>query len=74
MLKPGGSLVYCTCALTPEENDGVAERLLEKYSGSVRIDKLDFTQGEAAKYGRIILPDTEGGAGPLYTARFIRAV
>jgi 16S rRNA (cytosine1407-C5)-methyltransferase len=34
LLKPGGSLVYATCALSPEENDGVAGRLLEKYGAS----------------------------------------
>jgi 16S rRNA C967 or C1407 C5-methylase (RsmB/RsmF family) len=31
MLKPGGFLVYSTCSLGPEENDGVLERLTAKY-------------------------------------------
>jgi 16S rRNA (cytosine1407-C5)-methyltransferase len=69
LLKPGGSLVYATCALNPEENDGVAGRLLEKY-GEAELDPPDFPEGEAAKYGRIILPDTSRGMGPMYVARF----
>ncbi|MDR2552968.1 MAG: 16S rRNA methyltransferase [Treponema sp.] len=73
LLRPGGSLVYATCALSPDENDGVVRRLMEKYGGpggSCTLDRLDFTEGEETAYGRIILPDLSGGAGPLYTARF----
>jgi 16S rRNA (cytosine1407-C5)-methyltransferase len=42
-MAPGGSLVYCTCALSPEENDSVAERLLNKYTGDVELDQIDLT-------------------------------
>ncbi|MDR1445063.1 MAG: 16S rRNA methyltransferase [Treponema sp.] len=70
LLKPGGSLVYVTCALDPRENDGVAGRLLEKYGAAVSLDRPDFTEGEAAGCGRIILPDSSDGSGPLYVARF----
>ena len=70
LLKPGGSLVYSTCAITPEENDGPVARLLEKYSGKIEIDEPDFSEGEKTEYGRIILPDVSGGMGPMYVARF----
>lgn len=72
LLTSGGSLVYSTCALTPEENDGVVRRLIKKYGGQVRLDKPDFAEGEETEFGRHILPDTSGGMGPLYVARFIK--
>jgi 16S rRNA (cytosine1407-C5)-methyltransferase len=70
LLAPGGSLVYATCALTEEENDGVARRLPEKYGPWAELDEPDFTEGEKTAWGRIILPDHKGGAGPMYVARF----
>jgi 16S rRNA (cytosine1407-C5)-methyltransferase len=70
LLKPGGSLVYATCSINPGENDGVAGRLPEKYGDAALPDPPDFTEGEPARYGRMILPDTCGGRGPMYVARF----
>jgi 16S rRNA (cytosine1407-C5)-methyltransferase len=70
LLKEGRSLVYSTCALSFEENDGVASRLLSKYGGGVSLDRPDFREGEDTLYGRIILPDTGSGMGPIYVARF----
>jgi 16S rRNA (cytosine1407-C5)-methyltransferase len=69
MLKGGGSLVYSTCALSEEENDGVVCRLIEKYGGEVLLEEPQFTEGEKTAYGRIILPDTSGGMGPMYVAK-----
>jgi 16S rRNA (cytosine1407-C5)-methyltransferase len=70
LLKPGGSLVYATCALSPEENDGPAQRLLEKYAARVLLDEPDFDEGEKTEYGRLILPDVSNNMGPMYVARF----
>jgi len=70
LLKSGGSLVYSTCAITPEENDGPVSRLLEKYGGEIELDEADFSEGEKTAYGRLILPDAAGGMGPMYVARF----
>ena len=70
LLKPGGSLVYATCALTPEENDGPVSRLLSKYTGKIELDEPDFSEGEKTEYGRLILPDASAGMGPMYVARF----
>jgi len=70
LLKPGGSLVYATCALSPTENDGPVSRLLVKYVRAIELDEPDFTEGEKTKYGRLILPDASDGMGPMYVARF----
>jgi 16S rRNA (cytosine1407-C5)-methyltransferase len=70
LLRPGGSLVYATCALSPDENDGVTSRLVKKYGNAVVPDAPGFQEGEETAYGRRILPDTAGGIGPMYVARF----
>ncbi len=70
LLKPGASLVYCTCSISPLENDRTAERLIKKYKDAVRVDKPDFTLGEETQFGRMILPDQDKNLGPMYVARF----
>ena len=69
LLAPGGSLVYATCTLSAEENDGAARRLLKKYGGEAALDPPDCAGGEATEFGSIILPD-RSGMGPMYIARF----
>lgn len=70
LLAPGGSLVYATCALSPEENDGPVRRLLDKYGDEVALDPLpDASGAERTEYGVHYLPDLASGAGPLYVAR-----
>ena len=73
LLQNGGSLVYATCALSPEENDAVVLRLLEKYKDAALPESPAFTEGEATKHGRIILPDRSGGMGTMFVARFRKA-
>lgn len=66
MLKPGGCLVYSTCSISPMENDGVLQRLVEKYGEHCEI--LEVERGEKTSFGAIVLPDAACGAGPLYVA------
>src|SRR5665648_222241 len=40
-LKPGGQVVYSTCTLTPEENEGVLDQVLSTFSDTIQIDPLD---------------------------------
>ncbi len=37
-LKIGGQVVYSTCTLTPEENEGVLQSMLDLYGSAIRID------------------------------------
>jgi 16S rRNA (cytosine1407-C5)-methyltransferase len=73
LLQSGGSLVYATCALSPEENDAVVSRLLEKRRGEALPEEPAFSEGEPTQHGRIILPDRSGGMGPMYVARIRKA-
>jgi len=49
-LKPGGKLMYSTCTLTPEENEGVIQFLLDKHP---EVELLDFQiEGIRIRKGR----------------------
>ncbi len=48
--KPGGTIVYSTCTLSPEENEQVIDWILKKEKGNVQVLPIDipnvpFTQG-----------------------------
>lgn len=69
VLKTGGYLLYSTCALSYEENDGQIERLLKKYSNvSILQVSRNDAFGEKTKFGFHVLPDSSEGAGPIYYA------
>jgi 16S rRNA (cytosine1407-C5)-methyltransferase len=72
MLRPGGCLVYSTCSVSWFENDGVVQRLIEKYEDRCNIIEEEW--GERTTYGTIILPDISNGAGPLYVAHIHKKV
>jgi len=38
--RPGGQIVYSTCTLEPEEDEGVLDALLRTHPGEVRVDDL----------------------------------
>jgi 16S rRNA (cytosine1407-C5)-methyltransferase len=40
-VKVGGQVVYSTCTLSPEENEGVLDAVLRKFLGTFQIDTLD---------------------------------
>jgi 16S rRNA C967 or C1407 C5-methylase (RsmB/RsmF family) len=74
-LRPGGTLVYSTCALSPLENDGVVRTLLKKREEMQieRPEALNAPQGaDRTEYGVHILPDRCGGMGPIYFARLVK--
>lgn len=74
-LKPGGTLVYSTCSISPLENDGVIERLLKKKGDQVSLDPdaSDLQDLEKTGFGYQIFPDRAGGAGPIYFSRLKKA-
>lgn len=83
LLKPEGIVLYSTCALCPEENDGMIERLYKKFNKdgtaftllepapdlsqvSAFAPALTLPGFEKTKYGYMIMPDRQKGAGPIY--------
>lgn len=65
-LKPGGRVVYSTCSISPDENDGVVRKLLKKKKEAVRLVEAPLgVGGERTDVGVAYLPD-HCGFGPLY--------
>lgn len=69
-LKSAGELVYSTCSISPLENDGVIEKLLEKKGDQFELDLPEppTEWAEKTKYGYLHLPD-KCGFGPIYFTR-----
>ena len=76
-VRPGGYVLYATCALTTEENDAVVAWALDRRAGSVVLctlagDAIDAdghrVVAEPSACGLRILPDRSDGAGPMYAA------
>lgn len=53
-LKPGGSMVYSTCTLEPEENEAVVSYLLEKYPKAELVNVSLDSLPEFADYKRYV--------------------
>ncbi len=81
-VKPGGTILYSTCALLPQENDMVVAKLIKRQGDSVEVlpvpavlmdesAQAELKNPELTEYGVHYLPDTVPGHGPLY-ACYIR--
>jgi 16S rRNA (cytosine967-C5)-methyltransferase len=71
LLAPGGSLLYVTCSILAEENDGLVARFLGTCP-EARAEPIPQQWGCATDLGRQLLPEP-GGADGLYFARLRRA-
>jgi 16S rRNA (cytosine967-C5)-methyltransferase len=85
LLRPGGTLVYCTCSLEPEEGEQQVSALLAAESG---LRRLPIETGEVAGLAEIITADGDlrtlpchlphadprlGGLDGFYAARLVKS-
>ena len=72
-LKPGGTVVYGTCALSPMENDDVVKKILKKRP-AMRFEKIEelLPGADRTEFGVHILPDRSQGRGPIYCAKLVK--
>ena len=62
-VKLGGELIYSTCSVLSEENDGVIEKFIEQ-NGEFEVQKIDCKlNGLNTKFGMQFLPNLSMGAG-----------
>ncbi|MEW5814356.1 MAG: RsmB/NOP family class I SAM-dependent RNA methyltransferase [Spirochaetota bacterium] len=69
VVKTKGIILYCTCALSPLENDGVIAKLLAKRTDKAGVIPLKESIGEKTVFGWQIWPDTSSGLGPIYFSK-----
>lgn len=51
LLKPGGSLVYCTCTINPGENEGNAAYALRRWKGCLELAPQPIVIGQPGLVG-----------------------
>lgn len=65
-LKSGGTLVYSTCTLEPEENEGVVTHLLDRHRNAKVVD-IEIIESEGFKnFRKLIIPGITHWSGNTY--------
>ncbi len=65
-LKTGGTLVYSTCTLEPEENEGIVTELLDRHKNAKVVD-IDIVNTDGFKdFKKFVLPGITHWSGKTY--------
>ncbi|XP_048766543.2 5-methylcytosine rRNA methyltransferase NSUN4-like isoform X2 [Ostrea edulis] len=83
--KPGGTVVYSTCTLSPAQNDGVIQAAMEHLWKETDIDSVvidlsyirpifrdTFSFFPQTKFGQLIIPTLSSNFGPMYICKIKR--
>lgn len=76
LVKRGGIILYCTCALSSVENDGVVAKFLKKSGDAFETEPVENVKFpvigfEQTEHGLLFMPD-RSSYGPIYFARLRR--
>ncbi|MGM0986596.1 MAG: 16S rRNA (cytosine(967)-C(5))-methyltransferase RsmB [Pseudomonadota bacterium] len=66
LLRPGGTLLYATCSVLPEENADQIERFLARTPGAMATTPADMAWGRTSGSGRQLLPQLDSHDGFFY--------
>lgn len=85
--KPGGTVVYSTCSLSPIQNDGVVYMAMKQlkflYNIETTIKDMTstvqgfefmsrFAPASLMRYGQVVLPSIPNNYGPMYISKIVR--
>ncbi len=73
LLAPGGRLVYATCSVLADENDGQVAAFLERRRDALALDAVPEWFGRAQQHGRQNLSGDGGFDGFYYAVLARRA-
>ncbi|MDR9438988.1 MAG: 16S rRNA (cytosine(967)-C(5))-methyltransferase RsmB [Halomonas sp.] len=66
LLRPGGTLLYATCSVLPEENAEQIDRFLARTPDAMTTTPADMAWGRASGAGRQLLPKLDSHDGFFY--------
>jgi len=49
-LKNGGTLIYSTCTLSPEENEEVVDAVLNKFGGAIEVESINIADIDSQSF------------------------